>query len=78
MTYCRDCDNVTADSRKKLPPQWCCIKFPRMEGMGFVDPRAWAEQEPYMRCSGINGGLCPMFKKLRNGQQDMHLTGAAK
>lgn len=78
MTYCENCENVTADSRKRLPTQWLCIKFPRMEGMGFVAPKVWAEMEPFQRCVGINGGRCPMFTPIRNGQQLMNLAGAAK
>lgn len=65
-TYCQDCDNVVEASRKLNPTRWLCIKFPRMEGMGFVAPTIWADQEPYMRCSGINGGKCPVFEQRRN------------
>jgi hypothetical protein len=38
-----------------------CLKFPRIEGFSPVAPKAWVDAEPYMRCLGINGGLCPMF-----------------
>lgn len=69
-TFCEDCDNVHADSRKRLPTQWTCIKFPRLEGMGFVAPKVWAEMEPYMRCNSINGGACPCFERRRDGQRD--------
>lgn len=69
-TLCSACDNVHADSRKKLPTQWLCTRFPRLEGMGFVAPNVWAEMEPYMKCSGINGGKCPCWTPLRNGQRD--------
>jgi hypothetical protein len=69
-TFCEDCDNVTSESRKRSPTQWTCVKFPRTEGMGFVAPRAWAEMEPYMRCNGINGGACPLYRKRRDGQAE--------
>ncbi len=63
-TYCKDCDNVTADSRKQRPIYWLCIKFPNYEGHGFVDPGVWID-DPYMRCKGINGGQCPCFTPRR-------------
>lgn len=68
MTLCEDCDNVVPETRKRLPTQWLCIKFRRLEGMGFVAPKTWTEQEPYMRCSGINGGQCPYFEKRREAE----------
>lgn len=70
-TYCEHCDNVEASSRKRLPSYWLCIKFPRLEGQGFVAPNRWAEMEPYMRCVNINGGACPMWAPLRNGQREL-------
>lgn len=69
-TFCENCDNVHTESRKRGPQQWLCVKFKRIEGQGFVAPKYWAEHEPYMRCSGINGGACPLYKPARNGQQE--------
>ena len=69
-TACEDCDNVHMETRKRPPSQWLCIKFPRLEGLNAVAPRAWVNAEPYMRCFGINGGFCPMFVKRREGQRD--------
>ncbi len=69
-TYCEDCDNVITESRKRFPSQWLCSKFPRLDGMGYVAPRKWANDEPFMRCTGINGGQCPLWSPLRNGQRD--------
>lgn len=65
-TYCEDCDHVV--DRKRAVSQWCCVKFPRLEGMGFVGPRVWAETEPHMKCAGINGGACPMYVPRRGEQ----------
>lgn len=65
VTLCEGCDNVHAETRKRSPTQWLCVRFPRLEGQGFVAPRAWAEMEPFMRCSGINGGACPCFVERR-------------
>jgi hypothetical protein len=69
-TFCEDCDNVHSESRRKLPAQWLCTQFPRLEGQGFIAPKVWAEMEPYMRCVNINGGACPLFRRLREGQKD--------
>jgi hypothetical protein len=69
VTFCADCDNVHADSRKRLPSQWLCTQFPRLEGQGFVAPKVWAEMEPYMRCANINGGICPKFSPLRKATE---------
>lgn len=71
MTLCEECDNVHPDTRKRAPTGWLCVRFRRMEGMGFVAPKVWTEQEPFMRCSGINGGACPLFERARHGQKDM-------
>ena len=67
-TFCEDCDNVHAETRKQHPARWLCVKFPRMETFSPVAPRAWVEHEPYMRCVNLNGGKCPLFTPRRNGQ----------
>lgn len=64
-TFCEDCDNVEPASRKRSPASWVCLKFPRVEGNGFVAPKVWADLDPFMRCTGINGGLCPQFEPRR-------------
>jgi len=69
-TFCKDRDNVDSESRKRVPSQWLCSKFKRLEGHGFVDPEKWAEMEPFMKCRDINGGACPLWSPRRAGQQD--------
>ena len=64
-TFCEDCDNVETASRKRSPSSWLCLKFPRVEGGGFVAPKVWATAEPFMKCTGINGGWCPLFAHRR-------------
>jgi hypothetical protein len=64
-TTCEGCDNVHAETRKMHPGKWLCIKFKRVPGGSFIAPHTWVEREPYMRCNGINGGLCPMFVPRR-------------
>jgi hypothetical protein len=70
-TYCETCDNVHPDTLKRSPTSWLCVKFPRLSGQGFVAPNVWTEQEPFMRCININGGVCPMYKRRRDGQLEM-------
>jgi hypothetical protein len=62
-TDCITCDNVVEHTRRKHPSQWLCIKAPRLNGYGFVDP-TWCD-EAYMRCIGINGGKCSMYTEIR-------------
>lgn len=69
-TYCRDCDNVVEDTRKRMPYQWLCRCFPRVEGGGFVDPEKWVKDEPFMRCTDINGGDCPLFKPIPEPKEE--------
>lgn len=79
MTSCETCDNVDPDSRKNRRWEyWTCLRHPRMPGSNFVAPESSVVQDPHMRCIGINGGRCPLWTPIRNGQQDMKLTGAAK
>lgn len=61
ITYCSECDNVVADTRKRHPATWRCSKFPLIEGGGFVVPDIWVTDEPFMKCKDINGGACPLF-----------------
>ena len=46
-TFCEACDHVHPESRKRVPSQWLCVKFPRLEGYGFVAPNVWAAMEPF-------------------------------
>lgn len=71
ITSCESCDHVTADTRKSHPSRWCCIRFPRIEGFSPVAPKAWVDAEPHMRCTGINGGACPMWSPRRDGQKEL-------
>jgi hypothetical protein len=73
LTFCEDCDNVHPDTRKRSPSSWLCIKFPRVEGGGFVAPKVWAREEPFLKCINCNGGACPFFTRRREGQREMGL-----
>lgn len=59
ITMCEDCDNLHSDKGKN-PKYWMCTKFPRVEHNNFVTKETRLT-EPYMYCSNINGGCCPMF-----------------
>ena len=61
VTLCECCENVHSASAKLNPNSWLCAKFPRLDGHGFVSETWWSRNEPFMRCSGINGGACPLF-----------------
>lgn len=64
-TYCHACDHVVEDTRKRSPHQWLCNRHKRLEGQGFVHPDYWTSEEPFLRCSAVNGGLCPLFETRR-------------
>lgn len=70
-TYCRDCDHVEPQSRKQHPRLWLCLQHPNIEGMGFVDPDTWVKEQPYLYCRNVNGGRCPLWKRRRDGQQEL-------
>lgn len=72
-TSCESCDNVHAETRKQHPGRWVCVKFPRLEGMNAIAPREWVNAEPYMRCTGINGGHCPVWTPRRDGQRTLKM-----
>lgn len=72
-TICRDCDNVVDSTRKGRPTSWLCHAYPRRFAEGFVDPDWWVENEPFMRCSDINRGSCPSFKRARTSQTEIGL-----
>ena len=69
LTACEDCDNVHGDTRKQSPSRWVCMKFPRTKRFSPVAPRAWVGSDPFMRCVGINGGLCPLFTPRRKPKE---------
>lgn len=71
ITSCETCDHVHAETRKQHPSRWLCVRFPRIEGFSPVAPKAWVDAEPYMRCVGINGGACPLWKARRDGQREL-------
>ena len=68
-TFCESCQHVM----KKGPSYaWTCQKFPRKEGFGFVTRDVWDREVPHMRCTGINGGACPVYQEVRDdGEVDV-------
>lgn len=68
-TFCTQCDNVVAETRKRHPSGWLCIRHKRLEGMGFVNPEYWSNDEPYLKCKDVNSGACPLFTPIREKQE---------
>lgn len=67
-TYCEDCDNVEAASRKQAPKYWLCTKYHNIrEDFVRKDIRAFP---PYKYCVNMNDGDCPKFKPLRKEEND--------
>ena len=67
-TLCKDCDHVEPTSRKAHPWRWLCTRHKRGEGFGFVTDEAWDKFPPYLYCADVNGGFCPLYAPLRDGQ----------
>lgn len=64
-TLCETCEHVHPSTRTRRGSQWACLKFPALEGGSFVAPTEGVPDPPYMRCIGINGGACPLWKQRR-------------
>jgi len=41
-TFCEECANVEAGSRKGHPAKWLCVRFPRLEVHGYFRRIHWA------------------------------------
>lgn len=67
-TLCADCANVEAGSRKQSPHRWLCRMHKRAYGGSFISPGWWVENEPFLRCVNTNGGACPLFTPLSDGE----------
>ena len=65
-TLCIQCDHLHSD-RKRHPAYWMCSMFPRLEGFGFVTADQWDGFPPYMYAHHINGGACPLFTPIKEG-----------
>lgn len=76
-TFCRDCEWVVEETRKRPPHQWLCSRHKRLEGQGFVHPELWSDLEPFLKCAAVNGGLCPLFEPRRNNPEGKANTGLA-
>lgn len=68
-TLCRHCDNVLEISRNSPPWRWQCMKFPRLDGFGYVTDEEWVNKPPYGYCQSINHGSCPLWEP-RRGNED--------
>jgi len=59
-TFCENCEWL--GNPKDYPNRWYCKKYPKVDGVGHLSETYRAEN-PFMLCSGINGGICPSFEK---------------
>lgn len=65
-TRCEDCEHLHADSRRDRRERAAmCVKFPRVMRADLVFNGITDKDEPFMRCTGINGGACPCFEPRR-------------
>lgn len=64
-TICEDCEHMHPESRKRASYWAMCMKFPRLEGQGFVSKDKWDSDPPFMSCRNINGGACPLFEERK-------------
>ena len=70
MTLCEECEHSHEENKKRPVYRWMCMRFPRMELDNFVSTDVRIS-DPYMYCSGINGGKCPMFQKVKGKQKEL-------
>lgn len=65
-TTCETCDNRHAISDKRPWWRWICAHHPRLPWHDEIDEDGnWTGFDPFMLCSGINGGMCPDFTPKR-------------
>jgi len=61
LTLCSDCVHVRLEYKSAAPWHWYCARHPRLAGWGFVTDRM-LNLPPYLRCSDVNGGACPLYE----------------
>ena len=69
LTYCENCDNVEADSRKRSSWQWLCLQHPRLSGFGYLTKTHWDQDPPLLYCRSVNAGACPLFTPRRDNNE---------
>jgi hypothetical protein len=74
ITLCEHCRNVDVNTMRQNPRSWTCIRFPRLDGHGFLSETWYGKNEPFMRCEGINGGACPLFEPIAEKEKPDVLT----
>ena len=63
MTLCEECEHLHPET-KRNPKYWMCMRFPRLDIQNFVSAKQRLT-DPYMYCSQINGGACPLWEKSK-------------
>lgn len=62
---CESCEHVLPSTRRQSYTQWLCTQQKRRPGGVGIAPSTAHINEPYMRCTGVSGGLCPMWERRR-------------
>ena len=62
--WCEDCEHQHPD-RGGHPRYWMCLKHKRTQSFGFVTRTKWDKFAPYLYCSDVNDGLCPLFERKK-------------
>lgn len=70
LTFCESCDHVEAASRKQSPRLWLCRQHRRLVNDSFVTASSWTSGDPFLRCSAVNGGACPLWTPIRQAGGD--------
>ncbi len=65
-TFCDQCDFLGNPSDN--PYRWYCLKQPKIDGVGHLS-KTYRAKDPYMLCSGINGGACSLFQPKRKQEE---------
>lgn len=74
-TICEECEHSHPENKHRQPYSHMCMKFPRMEGFGFVTRTRWDKFDPWMYCVGINGGACPLFEERKGNDKRTSVSG---
>lgn len=65
-TYCDDCRNVDAPTRKQPWWNWRCLMAPKDVPIQFVVADPWLTTPPFEKCCDINSmGNCTLFEQRK-------------
>ena len=71
--FCIECEHWHPDNASAPSFGHMCMKFPIVQGNGFVTRDKWDKDKPYRRCTDINQqGNCPLWEPKKNGQMELN------